>query len=215
MISWWLLQCLAKKCLQKTKINSVKKSLHDAITNMVSELGNTIKFDDCIIKEYDALRILQIKIPLLEEGITSVCLPLNIKNLPIWTKLKIYICVPSSGARLPTWASKLIAPMQNISSISISTLDVTLKISESAVAIFLCLQSTLRVSRLPAESFMRYYSWPFRMMWDLSIFSLANGKIGRSKIIIKFQWEIGEEVSELRKKNFTFTYSFVCEMEKR
>jgi hypothetical protein len=80
MISWWLLQCLAKKCLQKTKINSVKKSLHDAITNMVSELGNTIKFDDCIIKEYDALRILQIKIPLLEEGITSVCLPLNIKE---------------------------------------------------------------------------------------------------------------------------------------
>jgi hypothetical protein len=40
-----------------------------------------------------------------------------------------YYYVPSSGARLPTWASKLIAPMQNISNISISKIDVTLKIN--------------------------------------------------------------------------------------
>jgi hypothetical protein len=116
-------------------------------------------FDDCIIEEYDALRILQIKKLLLEEGITSVCLPLNIKESAHLNQIKnIYVYVPSSGARLPPWASKLIAPMQNITSISISKLDVTLKISESAVAIFLCLQSTLRVSRLPGESFMHHYS---------------------------------------------------------
>ena len=141
MISWWLLQCLAKKCLQKTQ-NSVRKSLHDAITNMVTESCNTIKFDDCSIEEYDAVRILQIKELLLEEGITSVCLPLNIKESAHLNQIK-NIYVPSSGARLPSWASKLIAPMQNISSISISKLDVTLKISESAAAIFLSLQSTL------------------------------------------------------------------------
>ena len=103
---------------------------------MVTEFGNTIKFDDCIIEEYDVVRIL------LEEGITSVCLPLNIKESAHLNQIK-NIYVPSSGARLPSWASKLIAPMQNISSISISKLDVTLKISESAAAIFLSLQSTL------------------------------------------------------------------------
>ena len=83
------------------------------------------------------------------------------------TKLKIYVYVPSSGAGLTYWASKLIAPMQNISNISTSKLDGILKISESAVAIFLCLQSTFRVIRLPEESFMHYYSRPF-IMWGLS-----------------------------------------------
>ena len=37
-------------------------------------------FDDCIVEEYDTVRILQIKTLLLEEGTTSVCLSLNIKE---------------------------------------------------------------------------------------------------------------------------------------
>ena len=59
-----VLQILARKCLKKTQ-NSAEKSLHDAITSMVTEL----KFD-----ENDAVRVLQIK---------------TVRNFPIWTKLKI------------------------------------------------------------------------------------------------------------------------------
>jgi len=92
------------------------------------------------------VRTLQIK-KLLLEGITTACLPLNIKESAHLNQIKnIYIYVPSSGAGLTSWASKLIAPMQNISNISTSKLDVILKISESAGAIFLRLQSTLRVN---------------------------------------------------------------------
>jgi len=61
---------------------------------LVRESGNTIKFDDCIIEEYDAVRILQIKKLLLEEGITSVCLPLNIKESAHLNQIKyIYIYI--------------------------------------------------------------------------------------------------------------------------
>jgi hypothetical protein len=47
----------------------------------------------------------------------------------IFTKLNIHM-VPSSGARSPASASSLIAPMQNISIISICKMNVIIKISE-------------------------------------------------------------------------------------
>jgi hypothetical protein len=79
---------------------------------------------------------------------------------------------------------------------------------------------------------MHHYSWPFRMMWGVSLcvcvcvyhclyettcalpfYLLVNGKIGRWKNNKNIIGKLERKYPTIRKKNFTFSYSFACEYE--